>query len=68
MNEKCIDWTLCREKAWGEVSARHPVKCVCGKLCTGLHERNCSKCQKAVDRRANILWKKLGYEEIYEDR
>jgi hypothetical protein len=66
MNGKYTEWENCRKTAWKEVSDRHPVKCLCGRLCTGLHEINCSKFQKAVDRRANILWKKLGYKEKYE--
>jgi hypothetical protein len=67
MNGKAMDWINCRKKAWDEVSDRHPIKCFCGKLCTGLHERNCAKFQKAVDSRAYILWHKLGYAEKYEE-
>ena len=33
-----------------KVSDDHPMKCICGRLATGLHERNCSKYRKAVDR------------------
>lgn len=45
------------EKAWDQVSDEHPMKCVCGRLCTGLHERNCSKFRQAVDRRYKKLLK-----------
>ena len=26
------------EKSRDYVSSQHPIKCVCGRLCTGLHE------------------------------
>jgi len=39
------------EKARNEVSDKHPIKCVCGKLCTGLHELNCKKFKDAVERK-----------------
>jgi|GEM_PF-5621521 len=32
------------------ISNKHPIKCVCGKLCTGLHEKTCSKFRSAVNR------------------
>lgn len=43
--------------AWDEVSQKHPIKCVCGRLCTGLHERTCSKFRAAVTK--NFL-KRIG--------
>lgn len=39
------------EKARKEVSETHPIKCVCGRLCTGLHEINCKKFKDAVERK-----------------
>ena len=45
-------------KAQFQVSNEHPIKCVCGRLCTGLHERNCSQFRKSVERRYNTLLKK----------
>ena len=42
-----------------QVSDEHPYKCVCGRLCTGLHERNCKQFRKSVERRYNILLKKM---------
>lgn len=33
-----------------QVSDEHPIKCVCGRLATGLHERTCSKYRRTVDR------------------
>ena len=38
------------EKAENEISEKHPVKCVCGRLCTGLHEMNCKKFRSAVEK------------------
>lgn len=32
------------------VSNKHPVKCVCGRLCTGLHELTCKKFRNAVEK------------------
>jgi len=29
------------KKAENEISEKYPVKCICGRLCTGLHEMNC---------------------------
>lgn len=43
--------------ALDEVSQKHPIKCVCGRLCTGLHERTCSKFRAAVTK--NFL-KRIG--------
>ena len=45
-----VDYRL-YEKARNEVSNKHPVKCVCGRLCTGLHEVNCKKFRDAVERK-----------------
>lgn len=49
-----------RQKAWNQISEEHSVVCVCGRLCTGLHERSCSKFQKAVDARMRKLEKLNG--------
>ena len=43
--------------ALDEVSQKHLIKCVCGRLCTGLHERTCSKFRAAVTK--NFL-KRIG--------
>lgn len=51
-------YKLYRE-AENQVSDEHPYKCVCGRLCTGLHERNCKQFHKSVERRYNILLKKM---------
>lgn len=63
------------KKAEDEVSNEHPIKCVCGKLCTGLHERNCSAFRKSVERRYFKLWKKqnegkagVGYKTTMVDK
>lgn len=47
-------------KAELQVSDEHSYKCVCGRLCTGLHERNCKQFRKSVERRYNMLLKKEG--------
>lgn len=49
-------YTLYR-KAEQEVSDEHPFKCVCGRLSTGLHERNCAAFRKAVKLRFRKLEK-----------
>lgn len=38
------------EQAELTISEKHPVKCVCGRLCTGLHERTCQKFRNAVNK------------------
>ena len=43
--------------ALDEVSQKYPIKCVCGRLYTGLHERTCSKFRAAVTK--NFL-KRIG--------
>ena len=35
-----------------EVSDEHSMRCVCGRLCTGMHERNCSRFRNKVNSRA----------------
>jgi len=43
------------EKAWDLVFEAHPIKCVCGRLCTGLHEYQCSSFYKSVKRKYESL-------------
>ena len=38
------------EEAENYISNKYPIKCVCGRLCTGLHERTCQKFRNAVNR------------------
>lgn len=45
-------WITVREQANEEVSKEHSMFCVCGKLCTGLHESYCRKFKEKVWRRA----------------
>ena len=45
------------KKAEMQVSDEHPVKCVCGRLATGLHEMNCRAFKRSVERRFNRLLK-----------
>ena len=47
------------EKAWDLVSEAHPIKCVCGRLCTGLHEYQCSSFYKSVERKYKSLQRKI---------
>lgn len=44
------------------VSEAHPYRCVCGRLCTGLHERTCKKFRNAVERKYLRLKKKSSKE------
>lgn len=36
-------WYKCYTQASNDISNRYNVFCVCGKLCTGLHEQGCRK-------------------------
>lgn len=47
-------------RAEEEVSDEHPFKCVCGRLATVLHERQCAAFRRAVERRYLKLEKKNG--------
>lgn len=38
-----------RQKVFDELSERQTMYCCCGKLATGLHERNCKKFNDKVD-------------------
>ena len=46
------DWLKARQEADEEVSREHEMFCVCGKLCTGLHESSCKRFRDKVDTRA----------------
>ena len=63
MNEKCIEYTIAREKAWDQISEKYAIRCICGRLCTGLHKRTCKKFQDAVARRTKKLLKISGWYE-----
>lgn len=39
-----------RERVFNELSDKQPIFCVCGKLATGLHEANCRRFNKMVDK------------------
>jgi len=41
-------WQKIKEETENELSDRQPIRCVCGCLATGLHERNCAKFKKKV--------------------
>ena len=61
-------YRIAREKAEQQISEEHPITCVCGRLCTGLHETRCAKFKKAVDRRTNKILKQTGlYSEMFEN-
>ena len=55
------DWLKARQEADKEVSDEHSMFCVCGKLCTGLHESYCQRFKNKVNGRAveklKHLWK-----------
>lgn len=42
------EWLKTRQKVWDEMSEKYPMFCVCGRLCTGLHENNCRKFQNKI--------------------
>lgn len=52
------DWLRTRKVVADEVSEQHSMWCVCGKLCTGLHESYCRKFQNKI---TNETAKKLSY-------
>ena len=37
------------EEVWDELSDQQTMFCCCGRLATGLHEKNCSKFRDKVD-------------------
>lgn len=45
-------WLVARQKAWDELSEKYSMFCVCGKLCSGLHENGCKRFQDAINLRA----------------
>ena len=55
------DWLKARQEADNEISKECEMWCVCGKLCTGLHETYCQRFKSKVDGRAveklKHLWK-----------
>ena len=51
------------EIAKQQVSDEHPYKCVCGRLCTGLHELTCKKFKDSVERRYKKLIKNINTSE-----
>jgi len=65
--QKAEYYILARKKAEQQISDEHPLYCVCGRLCTGLHETRCAKFKKAVDRRTDKILKQTGlYAELFE--
>jgi len=42
-------WTITRTTVEDELSEKQSMICVCGRLATGLHERNCKKFQNNVN-------------------
>lgn len=47
-----------------EVSGEHPMRCVCKRLCTGMHERSCSRFRTKVNNRAVKKLKHLLPKEV----
>jgi len=44
-----VEWRQTRQLTDEGVSQAHPLTCVCGRLCTGLHERSCRRFINKVD-------------------
>ena len=42
------EWMTARREMWDAVSNMYPMFCLCGKLCSGLHENSCRKFQNKV--------------------
>lgn len=42
-------WLIARQKSWDELSVKYDIVCICGKLCTGMHENNCKRFQDAIN-------------------
>ena len=42
------DWLKTRQETEDEMSKKNSIFCICGRLATGLHERNCRKFNNAV--------------------
>ena len=51
-----IEWKKSFQEAENELSSEQTIKCVCGRLATGMHELNCSKFKNKVN---NYTLKKL---------
>lgn len=47
--EHWSEWYDTRKEADQFVSDQHPMWCVCKRLCTGMHERSCSRFRAKVD-------------------
>ena len=43
-------WTTTRQQVFEELSGQQSTFCMCGKLATGMHEQNCSRFNKQVDK------------------
>lgn len=52
-------WLDARKIADQEVSDEHPMWCVCKRLCTGMHEKYCSRFQAKVNTRTIAKLKHL---------
>ena len=47
-NKYFSDWLTTRQKVEMEFSEKQSLFCLCGRLATGLHERNCRKFNDTV--------------------
>lgn len=43
-------WVTTRQQVFNELSDKQGMFCMCGKLATGMHEQNCSRFNKQVDK------------------
>ena len=53
------EWHKTRKEVDEEVSREHSMWCVCGRLCTGLHEMNCKRFQDKVTNKTLVRLKHL---------
>ena len=61
-------WMTSRNEVENELSDKQSMFCICGKLATGLHERNCRKFQNEVDRKTTVKLKNLAKWRILKDK
>lgn len=57
--EHWTEWYETRRKVDDELSEQQGMWCVCGRLATGLHERNCSRFRNKVNSETVKLLKHL---------
>lgn len=61
-NHNFQTWLKMRNQVFDKLSDMQTMFCVCGKLATGLHEKNCRRFNEKVDKETA---KRLEKEELY---